>query len=85
MNFKNYYKEPSEDVGYEEIMVMECKCVNCGAITKLEVPTDHWAAWQHRGAYIQDAFPELSKAERELLISGFCGTCWDVIFPKEDH
>ena len=32
------------------------------------------------GKYIQDAMPYLSADERELLISGTCGTCFDKMF-----
>lgn len=32
---------------------------------------------------IQQIFPYLSPAERELLISGFCGECFDKIFNSE--
>ena len=34
---------------------------------------------------IQDIFPELSAATRELLISGTCETCWDKLFPADDE
>ena len=33
--------------------------------------------------FMQDIFPELPIEDRELLISGTCGTCWDKLFPKE--
>lgn len=32
------------------------------------------------GNYIQNAFPELTPDEREILISGICGTCFDNLF-----
>jgi len=34
--------------------------------------------------FMQDIFPELSIADRELLISGTCDTCWNEMFPEED-
>jgi len=34
--------------------------------------------------FMQDIFPELSLGDRELLISGTCGTCWDKLFPHEE-
>lgn len=37
------------------------------------------------GAHVQDAFPMLSPEERELMISGICGPCWDVLFPEEEE
>lgn len=35
--------------------------------------------------HVQDLFPDLSPAERELFVSGVCGVCWDVMFPPEDE
>lgn len=32
---------------------------------------------------IQEVFPYLSPAERELLISGTCEECWKKLFPPE--
>ena len=29
---------------------------------------------------VQDAFPYLKPAERELFLSGLCGQCWDDAF-----
>ena len=37
------------------------------------------------GRMRQDALPELSCDERELLISGTCGACFDKLFPSEDE
>ena len=31
--------------------------------------------------FMQDIFPELPIEDRELLISGTCGTCWNKLFP----
>lgn len=35
------------------------------------------------GLLIQDAFPELSVDQREQLISGYCGECWDTLWSDE--
>jgi len=32
--------------------------------------------------FMQDIFSELPIEDRELLISGTCGTCWDKLFPN---
>ena len=34
--------------------------------------------------HIQDIFPYLSPAERELLLSGICPDCWAKMFGGED-
>lgn len=39
------------------------------------------------GALIQDAFPYLTPDEREIMISGMCGDCWQKymeLFDKEE-
>jgi hypothetical protein len=41
-------------------------------------------AWKN-GEYIQNAMPYLNVDERELLISGTCGPCFDNMFPEEDE
>ena len=38
--------------------------------------------WLAGKAFIQDLMPYLSAAERELLISGMCGSCFDKMFPS---
>jgi hypothetical protein len=29
------------------------------------------------GVLIQEAFPYLSNTQREMLMTGYCGPCWD--------
>jgi hypothetical protein len=40
--------------------------------------------WE-QGVCIQTAMPYLSAAERELLISGTCGSCFDEMLPSPDE
>jgi hypothetical protein len=37
------------------------------------------------GVFAQDCFSYLSAEEREFLISGICGKCWDELFSTEDE
>jgi hypothetical protein len=37
------------------------------------------------GAYMQDAFWEMDADERETIMSGTHGGCFDAIFPDEDE
>ena len=41
---------------------------------------------REEGALVQDAFPELTAGEREMLISQTCDNCWKKLFgePEED-
>ena len=43
------------------------------------VENDDYQSWQN-GKLIQDAMPYLTISQRELLISGICGTCFDKMF-----
>jgi hypothetical protein len=51
-------------------------CPFCGKTTDLELPYDGALAYQE-GALIQKAFPDMDAADRERLITGTCGPCWD--------
>lgn len=60
-------------------MVLAIVCPFCGKTSYVVVPEKGFQDWQ-AGALIQDAMPELSADERELLISGICPECWDNMF-----
>ena len=65
---------------------IEVKTKTCCVCDKFEVLTLNRSAvesWQE-GEYIQNAFPDMSDNERELLISGTHPTCWDKLFPREE-
>jgi len=57
--------------------------VECGNCEEEQAPlaAEHrqLKAWVN-GAHIQNAMPELSPAERELLISGTCDRCFQQMF-----
>ena len=54
-------------------------CAYCLEVHTFECDTKGVVAWQ-AGELIQNALPELSADERELLISGTCGPCFDKMF-----
>ena len=66
-------------------------CPMCGTPSILDVDNEmgerivkwHDDPSPHK-PHIQDAFPELSPAQRELLITGTHEKCWDDLFGKED-
>ena len=60
-----------------------CVCRVCGAKNTLEVDADSYDQWQG-GVFVQDAFPDLSAAERELLISGTCDPCFRLLFADDE-
>jgi len=63
-----------------EKMIVEVTCHSCSKNHSIKVPLAGHAQWMD-GELIQDALPELSSGERELLISGTCDDCWDEMFP----
>jgi hypothetical protein len=40
--------------------------------------------WQSREILIQQAFPDMSLGERELIKTGFHPACWDSLFTEEE-
>jgi hypothetical protein len=64
-------------------MIVERRCMRCGQVKSIALPDAGFAAWQ-AGELIQVALPTVSADDRELLISGICGPCFDAMFPDED-
>ena len=59
-------------------------CPWCLKEATLEVPFEGYQAWQ-RGDLVQNALPDLSADEREMLISGVCPACWDEQFGSDEE
>lgn len=64
-------------------MTYEIKCVRCGEVHKLKLDIRKVNRWLKGKENIQDVFPELPAADRELLLSQICGKCWDEMFGGE--
>ena len=61
---------------------LRATCRLCGDTHVLKVNDDDVFRWQ-TGTLIQDAMPYLSADEREILISGTCGKCFDKMFGED--
>lgn len=59
-------------------------CPFCGKENIVEVNCEDFILYAEGEALVQDAFPYLSPNEREVIISGICGDCWDKAFGGED-
>ena len=59
-------------------------CSSCGAHQSVIVTRASLDKFR-RGQYAQDCFPDLSAEQREFLISGICGPCWDEMFPPTEE
>lgn len=58
-------------------------CTSCGTTHHLAVQGSGLFKY-NQGVSVQGAFPELSAAQREMLISGICGDCWTALFAGDD-
>jgi hypothetical protein len=65
-----------------KIYVKPVVCRMCGEIYPIEVDLEGYQQWK-AGELIQNALPELSDEERELLISKTCDSCWNKLFPED--
>lgn len=54
-------------------------CNRCKDQVEMEVHAEDYQAWED-GELIQNAMPYLSADEREVLISGTCGPCFEQMF-----
>lgn len=68
---------------HEDTMEVLATCRFCGTTHTLTVDINDYFNWQE-STRIQDAMPYLTPAERELLISQTCQTCWDKMFADDD-
>jgi hypothetical protein len=59
-------------------------CYECGTSQTVQVKIADLARFRN-GGFAQDCFPHLPAAEREFLISGICGACWDKMFPDNEE
>jgi len=56
------------------------KCCGCDKSYTFVVDYDGYHAWKNEQGFIQDLLQDNTASERELLISGTCGECFDKMF-----
>jgi len=61
------------------MIVINRTCISCSEDQQVKVNPEDLIRVQN-GEHIQNVMPYLSADERELLISGICGPCFDKIF-----
>ena len=59
-------------------------CLHCNETSTLTVDADAYRSWKS-GVLIQEAFPDMTADDRELLISGIHPACWDAMFGAEEE
>lgn len=57
-------------------------CMECHKTTILTLDSESYTKYLS-GMHIQDAFPNWTPDQRELLITGTHPECWNKIFPDE--
>lgn len=62
--------------------IVEVECTVCRTKHTILVPAGGYWKWAKGHAKIQDALPGLTEDERELLVSGICGQCFDKMFAE---
>jgi hypothetical protein len=61
--------------------VLAVRCVMCAADHVIFLKMHDYIEWKNGAGFIQELMPYLSDSDRELLISGTCGKCFDSMFP----
>jgi hypothetical protein len=56
-------------------------CDTCGDEKSVTVDLRTWQSWMNEGTNVQDAFPDMTPANREVLIGNkarwhLCNVCW---------
>lgn len=74
----------STQVAAGQTITIEARCPMCDTPGAITVNLDAWADWRN-GVLIQVAFPDLDDGERELLMTGLCGPCFDVACTPLDN
>ena len=59
------------------------QCIACNKKSTITVDAVAYANWEN-GMMIQDAFPEMSSDQRELVMTGTHAECWDIIALEEE-
>ena len=65
------------------IVVKTKTCVVCGKYELWSLDRQAVENWQ-AGKLIQDAFPDMSLKDREIMISGTHPECWDKLFTEKE-
>lgn len=76
-------KEADIKTGSESETGVDVECRVCHITCNVPATQDQIRKWRG-GMLIQKAMPNLSIDQRELLISGLCGTCFDKLFPPDE-
>jgi len=60
-------------------------CIFCGNTEEIIVKEKDYEAYLRGEGHIQEIFPYLTADQREIMISGICGKCFDGILEDDDE
>ena len=60
------------------------QCTACSRWFPMGITVGEFEDWLESDKLVQDAFPDMPAAKRELLISGTCSLCFDQLFSDDD-
>ena len=60
-------------------------CPNCGKVSTFALPTEAVREWETGVKPVQVAFPQLSADQREQLLTGYHGDCFDQVAKPDDE
>lgn len=60
-------------------------CRTCGEDRVIDCTDEQYVAWKENHMLIQNAMPDVPKEQRELLLSGICGACFNRMFRDDDE
>ena len=63
---------------------MKATCRWCEIVVDVPVSIPQIRDWRS-GTHIQDAMPNLTNEEREMLMSRTCAKCWDDMCGEDDE
>ena len=55
-------------------------CPHCGTESVVQVDTVGYEKWKNKEGYLKNLCPDLTKIEREIIISGTCDACWQALW-----
>lgn len=59
-----------------------CKvCPECDKKNYIEISDEQYQRYTEGSELIQKIFPEMNPIQREILVTGICGDCWNKLFP----
>jgi len=68
-----------------DLTIVTIYCIECEKSFELVVKTTDWHRFEIGKEFIRDCFPYLTLDQRELLLSGICGECFDKLFKEEEE